>query len=248
MAVRASISTETFPLVTPVLGQLIDYSWALEGLASNFTELAQAYVPVRTGYLQSTINAYSTGFSVECEAGADYAQYVEYGTVYQAPQPYFEPALEEAISSSIDEFFIAGANALEGEWDYVQTVAQAELDAAQSECDSKVAEGERLIQEGEQEIQEGQELIEEGQDMLHDWDFTNDEEAINMIEEGTRMVLEGIEISEMGIEIVDTAIIEFLIIQIEIEVYLAECESLELMCAEEIELAAGSLSAFVGIE
>ena len=62
------------------------------------------------------------------------------------------------------------------------------------------------------------------------------------------MVLEGIEISDMGIEIVDTAIIEFLIIQIEIEVYLAECESLELMCAEEIELAAGSLSAFVGIE
>jgi HK97 gp10 family phage protein len=64
----------------------------------------RAYVvvltPVDTGRLRQSINVqklgdahYSVGTNVE------YAPYVEYGTRYQAPQPYFRPGIARLKSS-----------------------------------------------------------------------------------------------------------------------------------------------------
>lgn len=76
----------------------VDYSEACEAFVSTFLNTALSLVPVDTGYLRSTIDANTDGDTCEAEATADYAQYVEYGTVFMEAQPYFEPALEEACA------------------------------------------------------------------------------------------------------------------------------------------------------
>lgn len=76
----------------------VDYSEACEAFVSTFLDTALSLVPVDTGYLRSTIDASTDGDTCEAEATADYAQYVEYGTVYMDAQPYFEPALAEACA------------------------------------------------------------------------------------------------------------------------------------------------------
>jgi HK97 gp10 family phage protein len=70
-----------------------NYAEGCRVFCDTFLAEAQARCPVRTGYLRSTISASSTASSITCMAGADYAQYVEYGTSRQSAQPYFEPAL-----------------------------------------------------------------------------------------------------------------------------------------------------------
>ena len=56
---------------------------------------AKNYVPVRTGYLRSTIHYRSVGFlQFLIEAYANYAGFVEYGTSKQRAQPYMRPSLE----------------------------------------------------------------------------------------------------------------------------------------------------------
>ena len=70
-----------------------NYAEGCRVFCDTFLAEAQARCPVRTGYLRSTISASSTASSVTCMVGADYAQYVEYGTSRQLPQRYFEPAL-----------------------------------------------------------------------------------------------------------------------------------------------------------
>lgn len=242
MAIRASISAEMFPQVTPVLGQLIDYSWALEGLASSFTELAQAYVPVRTGFLQSTISAASTGVSVDCSAEADYSQYVEYGTVYQAAQPYFEPAVYEAISYNSFDFYAAGAEAIESEWDYISTEAQGELDAAAAEFEAAVNEGEALIAEGEQLYEEGYQLYQEALDIYYDWDWSDDDEAEAMMEEAIAMMEQGMELELEGQMIILEATIMYEVTVLEIEIELALTQSLEQMCMEEILMSIAAMT------
>lgn len=59
---------------------LVDYSAAAETFVRVFLQVANSLVPVRTGYLQSTIDAGTDGDCCWAEATADYAQYVEYGT------------------------------------------------------------------------------------------------------------------------------------------------------------------------
>lgn len=76
----------------------VDYSWALEEAVATFIQVATDLVPVRTGYLCSTIDAETDGYEfAEFYADAEYAQYVEYGTWCCPEQPYFRPALEEAL-------------------------------------------------------------------------------------------------------------------------------------------------------
>lgn len=76
----------------------VDYSEACEAFVETFLDIATTLVPVDTGYLRSTINAETDGYSYcMAEATADYAQYVEYGTFRMEAQPYFTPALEEAM-------------------------------------------------------------------------------------------------------------------------------------------------------
>ena len=79
----------------------VDYSIACRIFVSTFMEVATELVPVDTGFLRSTINADTDGFSTcYAEATADYAQYVEYGTWCMRAQPYFEIALEEACAAA----------------------------------------------------------------------------------------------------------------------------------------------------
>lgn len=80
----------------------VDYSEACEAFVSTFLDTALSLVPVDTGYLRSTISANADGDTCEAEATADYAQYVEYGTVYMDAQPYFEPALEAACAAAAE--------------------------------------------------------------------------------------------------------------------------------------------------
>ena len=86
---------------------MVDYSNAVEVFIETFLSVANELVPVRTGYLRSTIKAGGDDCNVWCEATADYAQYVEYGTSYMEAQPYFEPALMEALEASMIEVEIA---------------------------------------------------------------------------------------------------------------------------------------------
>lgn len=79
---------------------LVDYSGAGEIFVQSFIRNARALVPVDTGYLQSTIDAGTDGDICWAEATADYAQYVEYGTIHMDPQPYFELALEIACAEA----------------------------------------------------------------------------------------------------------------------------------------------------
>lgn len=84
--------------MVPVL-TVMDWAPACEAFVETFIAEATALVPVRTGYLRSTIDAYTDGYNCHAEATADYAEYVEYGTSYMEAQPYFEPALEKAMQA-----------------------------------------------------------------------------------------------------------------------------------------------------
>lgn len=95
----------------------INYSDALDAFVETFLSIALREVPVRTGYLRSTIDAETDGWMYAyAEATADYAQYVEYGTTYMDAQPYFTPAFEAAWDAFVS---------LAGE---AQDEAQAELE------------------------------------------------------------------------------------------------------------------------
>ena len=103
----------------------VDYSEAIDDAINTFMEIATSLVPVDTGYLCSTISAYSDGDTVCFSADAEYAQYPEYGTWCQAEQPYFRPALQEAI----DVFIIDAVRAIdEAQNDFV---SEMELSAAE---------------------------------------------------------------------------------------------------------------------
>ena len=60
---------------------------------------AERLVPVRTGYLQSTIYAKSQQWQIEVGAEASYAAAVEFGTMYAQAQPYLQPAVEAYLPS-----------------------------------------------------------------------------------------------------------------------------------------------------
>ena len=85
----------------------VDYSSACAVFVDTFLRVAHQLVPVDTGYLRSTIDAGEWGDGFWCEATADYAQYVEYGTSYMDAQPYFEPALEAAFGEAMIEAQLA---------------------------------------------------------------------------------------------------------------------------------------------
>lgn len=65
--------------------------------AEDIKALAQRYVPVRTGYLRSTIFAVVSGWVARIGAEATYAMYVELGTRYMRARPYLYPAIQEHL-------------------------------------------------------------------------------------------------------------------------------------------------------
>ncbi len=67
-------------------------SWAADVKAE-----AMRLVPVRTGYLRSTIYAKVQQWVVEVGADAAYALLVELGTKYMQAHPYLYPAIQEYL-------------------------------------------------------------------------------------------------------------------------------------------------------
>jgi HK97 gp10 family phage protein len=69
----------------------------LASWAADVKALARKLVPVRTGYLQSTIYAKISKWVGEIGADATYALFVELGTKYMQAQPYLYPAIQEYL-------------------------------------------------------------------------------------------------------------------------------------------------------
>jgi HK97 gp10 family phage protein len=67
-------------------------SWAADVKAE-----AMRLVPVRTGYLRSTIYAKIQEWVAEIGADASYALFVELGTKYMQAHPYLYPAIQEYL-------------------------------------------------------------------------------------------------------------------------------------------------------
>ena len=109
---------------------LVDYSSACAVFVDVFLRVANQLVPVDTGYLRSTINAGEWGDGFWCEATADYAQYVEYGTSHMDAQPYFEPALETALAEAMIEAQIAVDMASEELEDILSDMMDIAMDVA----------------------------------------------------------------------------------------------------------------------
>lgn len=76
----------------------------LELLGQLVVDTARELCPVETGFLQDSIDYYIEGNTLVVEASADYADFVEYGTVKQDPQPFLETAIalsEEEIMDTV---------------------------------------------------------------------------------------------------------------------------------------------------
>ena len=138
MGLRANINAmdQGFPMTADVgdISIPVDYSEAAEAFKAMFLDVARELVPVRTGYLKSTIAAEIGEASigeVTAEASAEYAQYVEFGTYRQMAQPYFIPAIEAAL----EEWGLAAQKA----YDEALEEAQAAYEAEQAQQQSQEA-------------------------------------------------------------------------------------------------------------
>jgi HK97 gp10 family phage protein len=65
--------------------------------ADAVTAEARRLVPVRTGYLRSTIYARTLEWSAEVGAEASYASGVEFGTRYAMAKPFLSPAVQARL-------------------------------------------------------------------------------------------------------------------------------------------------------
>ena len=136
MGLRANINAmdQGFPMTADVgdISIPVDYSEAAEIFKTVFLDVARELVPVRTGYLKSTIAAKIGEASigeVTAEASAEYAQYVEFGTYRQIAQPYFIPAIEAAL----EEWGLAAQKAYEEALEEAQAAYEAEQAQQQSQ-------------------------------------------------------------------------------------------------------------------
>ena len=136
MGLRANINAmdQGFPMTADVgdISIPVDYSEAAEVFKTVFLDVARELVPVRTGYLKSTIAAKigeATIGEVTAEASAEYAQYVEFGTYRQMPQPYFIPAIEAAL----EEWGLAAQKAYKEALEEAQAAYEAEQAQQQSQ-------------------------------------------------------------------------------------------------------------------
>ena len=60
-------------------------------------------VPVKTGFLRSTIGKDMTQSQLKLYATAFYAGYVNYGTLWMPPRPFFTGPIDENVPKLIDE-------------------------------------------------------------------------------------------------------------------------------------------------
>ncbi|MHB1910223.1 MAG: HK97-gp10 family putative phage morphogenesis protein [Nitrososphaerales archaeon] len=69
----------------------------LQTVGEKAAGAAQSNAPVRTGFLQASIQMIQTDDGCYVTAGAGYAGFVEFGTRKMSAQPFLRPAIEEAI-------------------------------------------------------------------------------------------------------------------------------------------------------
>jgi HK97 gp10 family phage protein len=65
--------------------------------AANVEDLAKQLVPVRTGYLRSTIHARVQDWNANIDAEAPYAAVIEFGTRAMQARPYLYPAVMQQL-------------------------------------------------------------------------------------------------------------------------------------------------------
>jgi HK97 gp10 family phage protein len=85
----------------------------LNAVGADMEDLARTLVPVRTGYLRSTIYHRVENMSLEVGAEADYATYVELGTRCMAARPYLRPAVDAFQERLLEAVRDGVLNALE---------------------------------------------------------------------------------------------------------------------------------------
>lgn len=74
-------------------------------VAGDIQREAQANAPVLTGYLRDHINLVEVGFAhVQVVSLADYSGYVELGTRFHAPHPFFFMAAEHQWDNYVQAF------------------------------------------------------------------------------------------------------------------------------------------------
>ena len=83
----------------------------VENTGDNMVTYAQGIVPVRTGNLMASIFAEvdEDNLAVTLGAAADYASFIEYGTVKMRAQPFLEPAAaigQEEMNARIEEAIV----------------------------------------------------------------------------------------------------------------------------------------------
>ena len=83
----------------------------VENAGDNMVTYAQGIVPVRTGNLMASIFAEvdEDNLAVTLGATADYASFIEYGTVKMRAQPFLEPAAaigQEEMNARIEEAIV----------------------------------------------------------------------------------------------------------------------------------------------
>ncbi len=83
-------------------------------VGQDMVDLARQIVPVRTGFLQSTImfEINREDFSFTFGASADYAEFVEFGTRKMQAQPFIRPAMDANEGKLLDAVLAGVLNAL----------------------------------------------------------------------------------------------------------------------------------------
>jgi len=80
----------------------------LDNVGAEMEATARAIVPVRTGFLRSTIyhQVDPDGLTLELGALADYAIYVEMGTRFMSAEPYIRPAFDQNSQKLLDNLVL----------------------------------------------------------------------------------------------------------------------------------------------
>ena len=77
-----------------------DLSAPMQAMGDRIVEEMQFNCPVDTGLLQSEIQVTEIGVDhMTIESPTAYAGFVNFGTIYQSPQPYFSDAVENLESN-----------------------------------------------------------------------------------------------------------------------------------------------------
>ena len=82
--------------------------------AENVKAEAARLVPVRTGYLRSSIYARTQEWQTEIGAEAAYAVYVEFGTCYARARPFIQPAVQAHLPE-LERVFLAALDLAKAE-------------------------------------------------------------------------------------------------------------------------------------